>query len=447
MTSPQIESFLSSFVNYENNLDAVDQRAFRLERVNALLGALGGPQTKYPSIHVAGTNGKGSVCAFTESVLRAAGYRTGLYLSPHLVSLGERVRIDGKPLADEDFYSLITERRDVIERFRQTAQYGRLTYFEALTALAFCAFARAGVEVAVLETGLGGRLDATNTVSALGCGITPIGLEHTKQLGATLEEIAREKSAIIKPGANVFAVSAPQDSAALNVIEARCREVGVPLTLVGREVTVEKGAISPEGQAFRVQTPRAVYDLRTRLVGDHQAQNAAMSVALIEGLIERGFSVSPENISDGISSAVLAGRFELRGTGPAVVLDIAHNPPAFERLKQTLEEIFPEKKINVVLGISADKDVPAILRQVNGFAAKVFLTKSRHPRAADLNREELKALLPSTDEVFFVEDVVLAVERAVTQSQKGDVVLITGSVYTVGEAMAFLNKDKQYGTE
>jgi len=193
-----------------------------------LLRALGSPQEKFSCIHIAGTNGKGSVCSYTESILRANGYRTGLYTSPHFVKVNERIAIDGQPIKDDVLLSMVSAYRATINGFSDNAKHGQLTYFEVLTALAFCVFAREKVDIAVLETGLGGRLDATNTVNPFVCGITSIGLEHTRQLGDTLEEIAGEKAAIIKPGKNVAAVSAVQERQALEVIEARCREVNVP---------------------------------------------------------------------------------------------------------------------------------------------------------------------------------------------------------------------------
>jgi len=444
MTSPQIESFLSSFVNHENNLNNVDQKAFQLERVIALLEALGSPQEKFPCVHVAGTNGKGSVCSFTESMLRAGGYRTGLYMSPHLVEVNERIAIDGHPVKNDVLLSLIEEHRMVIDSFRDKAELGRLTYFEVLTALAFCAFARAKVEIAVLETGLGGRLDATNTVHACVYGITSIGLEHTRQLGNTLEEIAGEKAAIIKSGTNALAVCSQQKKEALDVIEARCREVSVPLVVVGRDVTVEEIKKEERMQTFRVKTEKANYDLQSRIVGVHQAENAAMSIAMIEALGERNFPVSPEHINEGIASAVLPGRFEIQGTGPAVVLDIAHNPAAFNQLQKTIIKFFPDQSIKVVLGVSADKDSDAIFRIVDGFAQDVILTKAQHPRAADLSAKELKTNF-SQSNVCFIPSVPEAVAAAIEQSEREDVVLITGSVYTVGEARAYLKKDQGNG--
>ncbi|HEX8824416.1 MAG TPA: folylpolyglutamate synthase/dihydrofolate synthase family protein [Archangium sp.] len=398
-----------------------------LERVEETLEALGHPERSFPALHVAGTNGKGSTCAFASAALHAAGHRVGLYTSPHLVRVNERIRVDGVEIPDEVFGQRILE---VLERHPAAAT--SLTYFEFGTVVAFWHFAREAVDVAVVEVGLGGRLDATRACQPLVTAITPVSFDHMEYLGHTLGAIATEKAGILKPGVPV--VVSRQEPEALAAIERGAGEVGAPVLLEGRDFSLHArpdGGLSYEGSGL----PLEGFSLGLR--GLHQRQNAAVAVAALEQLSARGVSVSPEALRTGLAGARWPGRLEELGGQPPVLLDGAHNPAGVQVLLEGLRSLYPGRRIHCVFGVVADKDRGPMLRALLPTCTSVHLTPLETPRSLgpEYYVEEARALCadvcayPSLDE---------ALAGARGRAAPGDVLLCTGSLFLVGSVRARL---------
>ena len=322
MTYPQALEYLDSFSNYEQIVRYSYPEAFSLERVERLLERLGRPERRCPTLHVAGTKGKGSTCAFAASILSAAGLRTGLYTSPHLASFRERIRVGGEPIPEEDLAEVVRR----IRPFTLRQGEGRdLTYFEVTTACAFLYFAMRGVQAAVVEVGMGGRLDATNLLLPEAAAITPVSFDHTDKLGETLAQIAEEKAGILKPGRP--AVIAPQHPESGRVIERTALRVGAPLHWLERETRIEGVELSRRGSRAVLQTPLRAYHLTIPLLGRHQVTNAAVAVRMVEILSQRrpDLRVTARHIEEGISRTSWPGRCQLLEGSPAVLIDGAQN--------------------------------------------------------------------------------------------------------------------------
>jgi len=412
-----------------------------LENVGRLLELLGRPEQAFPSVQIAGTNGKGSVAAMLDSVCRASGLRTGLYTSPHLVSVTERVRLSGREISREEFARHATLVRAASEEVSRRA--GALpTFFEQVTAVALSAFREARVDLAILETGLGGRLDATTAARAATVAVTPVAFDHQEYLGATLREIAGEKAAVIRPG--VRAVVAPQEPEAARVIEARCRECGVEPRPVedGFEVEGECGA----GRLLaRVRTSARDYGpVCLALRGRHQLVNAAVAVALAETLAGGGFPITPEAVVSGLERAEHPGRLELdEDADPPVLFDGAHNPAGARALRAYLDE-FVRRPVTLVFGAMRDKALAEMGSALFPAAEHLVLTSPRNPRAA--SPEELVRAVPapptsSTISLAPASADAFALARAHTPP--GGLVCVTGSLYLVGEVKAQLRKAEQ----
>ncbi len=404
-----------------------------------LLERLGSPQDAYRIVHIAGSNGKGSTAAFAESILRAAGLRTGLYTSPHLIDFAERIRVNGRPVGARALARLVTRARPAGETVSREAGRGA-TFFEITTAMALLHFAEAKVDVAVIETGLGGRFDATNVVRPAVCAITPIALEHQKQLGRTLGAIAREKAGILKRG--VPAVSAVQTMAAREVLRARARALGAPLAFLGRDFHARRlaeGGFAYEGLEIRL--PR----LRCALAGPHQIANAALALAACERLASSGLRIGPEAMARGVAAARWPGRLEVVRRDPAgrplVVLDGAHNPAAARVLAEALPRTFPCRRVLLVAGAMADKDLGALARAlapaVTRTGGVVIATAPVFERSAD-PRLLADHFRRAGARVLVARTVPAAIDRAIARARPGDLVLVAGSLYLVGEARAHL---------
>ena len=392
-----------------------------LETIHLILDRLGHPEREFPALHVAGTNGKGSMAAFLAAILREGGYRAGLFTSPHLVSFTERFRINGTPVAEDVLVPLAEELLAVAPE--------EATFFELTTALALLWFAREGVDLAVLEVGMGGRLDATNAVPGILSLITPVSLDHCRYLGTTLAEIAGEKAGIIG-GAPV--VCAPQDDAALAVIAARAAATGAPLSCCGREFRAEwRGeGLSYLGLAVHLS------GVRPGIPGDYQRDNAACALAAAELLTERGFPLSPAALSRGIESASWPGRMELFPGEPRLLLDGAHNPAGVAALLESLARVERERLI-LLTGVMADKDREGVLGPLLDRADEVVTAAVALPQATPAG--ELAAYcrsrgVPATAAASVAEAVALATERAGAR----DLVLVAGSLYLVGAVRGVL---------
>ncbi len=456
-------NYINSFTNYETTPGVGrDLNQDGLERVHLLLRLLGRPQNSFNNVVIAGTKGKGSVAAMIESVLREAGYRTGLYTSPHLHTFRERIRSGGSLISPADMARLTEKVVPVVERIRALGDPTLLpTTYELATALAFLYFQERGVQYAVLEVGLGGRLDAVNVVTPMVSVITSISLDHTEVLGDTLPEIATEKAGIIKPNGRV--VSAPQQDEVMEVLSRVAEGQKARITVIGREVYVGTGHLPevvsddagvPIYQSFTVNfedewgTPAGRLRVRLPLLGNHQQVNAAVVLAVLQILKEEGADLDRDAIVNGLSGVLWPGRLEVVRREPIVMADGAHNVESIAKIGQALADLFPKRQVIVVFGTSREKDIAGMLKELRTWTdgisgpsvERLIVTKSKHPRAAD--PKEVAHLAVGTGlTVELREDVRSALSRAETsvkQLARADrldpVVLATGSLFLVAEA-------------
>lgn len=399
-----------------------------LQRTLALLHELGDPHELFQGVHVAGTNGKGSVCAMLASILQAAGYRVGLMPKPHLVSYTERIQVDQRPIAEADFAGLLTEVQPIINKV--AAELGPPTEFEILTSAALYYFARAGIDLLVCEVGLGGRLDSTNVLDLGVEVITNIALDHTQHLGSTLEAIAAEKAGILKPDS--LAITAAQPPA-LGVIEAAARQQRIPILRLGHEI--ELRAIDREwaGIEATITTPAGTYrDLRVPLLGLHQAENAAVAVAAVDGLRARGWEVSDGAMRDGLARTRWPGRLEVIDRHPTVLVDGAHNPAGLERSLAAVRTLAKARPLVIVFGAMKDKDLPSMLGQLRAMGVPVIFSAIDWHRAA-APADLAKQFGQPADVAASAKE---AINRARQRAGANGIVLVCGSLYLVGEAIA-----------
>lgn len=428
--------YLDSFINYEKILPQDYKGAFRLERSERLLKLLGDPQKDYRIIHIAGTKGKGSVAAMIASVLKAAGLKVGLYTSPHLVSFTERIRLNGRPITEEDLCDIVSCAEPYMEELRADG----LSFFEAYTACAFSYFSEEDADVAVLETGMGGRLDATNAADAGISVITPISMEHTRVLGHTLQDIAREKAGIIKKGS--ITISAAQKDDALKEIIEACGRNNAPLRLVGRDILISEGGFDRDSQAFSVRTEFMNYpSLTLKLRGRHQLVNAATAVGAVEAFRVYGHAVSQDSVREGLLNTEWPGRLEVLNEDPLVVADGAQNPASAGALVEAVKRHFSFRRLILILGISKDKDIEKVSRRLLEITDSVVLTRAQNPRAAD--PEIIKKYIRDIPcEVTSSSEYAL--RSAYSSAGKEDLILITGSLYLVGEVRRKAGKPESH---
>lgn len=446
MTYHEALDYLYSFTDYGNmRTYRYSAETFDLSRMAALMDRLGNPQHRYPSVHVAGTKGKGSTCALMESALRAAGYRAGLYTSPHLQDFCERICVNGEQIPPQVVAALAEEIRPIVE------QVPGLTTFELTTALAFLYFARREVDIAVIEVGLGGRLDATNIITPLASVITSLSYDHTHLLGTTLTEIAGEKAGIVKPGVPV--VSAPQAEEALAVIERVAEERRAPLTVLGCEWLYAAGRRSLSGQTFFIWSADEQQHLHRLidegytiewappryeipLLGDHQIQNASLAVAALHEVRRRWRPLAEEAIRRGFREVQWPGRFEVLARHPYVVADSAHNRDSAQKLAAAAREYFPGSRVVLIFGASADKDVSGMFDELLPNVGHVIATQAVHPRALDAEGLADLAHAKGAASVEALSPVAAALERALSVAGSQDLILATGSLFVVAEVRA-----------
>jgi dihydrofolate synthase/folylpolyglutamate synthase len=422
--------YLYSFVDFSRERsDRYSADAFDLTRMVELMARLGQPQLAYPTIHVAGTKGKGSVSAMIASALGLGGYLTGLYTSPHLTQFTERIQIDGEEITPEEVVEITGELR------QHVPHVPGLTTFELVTALGFMAFARRDVDCAVIEVGLGGRLDATNVVQPLVTVITSISYDHTHLLGESLEEIAREKAGIIKAG--VPLVLSPQPSEARRAILARAKEVGSAVIEVGKDWRVSGVEQDLEGQSLvitRVADPEEAIPLRIPLLGQHQLENAAAAYAALDLVSEYGLPVGSDAVQEGFGEVDWPGRFQILAHNPDVVVDAAHNRESSRRLAETVEAVFPGRPVTLIMGASADKDLEGMLLELAPVADRIIFTQAFHPRAED--PEALQQLAKGLGfEGECAGTVSEALVTAMADATPDSVILATGSLFVIGEIL------------
>jgi len=361
---------------------------------------------------------------------------TGLYTSPHLHNLRERISIDGRLISEAQFAAAMTRIKPFIESMKQDTDFRQLTYYEALTALAFAYFQNRQVDFQVLEVGLGGRLDATNVALPVVCIITSISMDHTQILGNSLEEIAREKAGIIKPGC--WVVLSPQPEEALSVISAVCREKKAKLVQVGKDITWHKIGGDLHQQSLVIDGRTTKYEISIPLLGDFQLENASAAVAALEILASEGFAISLASIADGLARVKWPGRFQILREQPTLLVDGAHNVESTKRLVSNIKAYFPHKKIFLVFGTSCDKDIAGIVKELVRLSSQVIVTQSSHSRAAPLSalvgEFTKQGVKPETSET-----VPPAISRALSLANDGDVICVTGSLFVVAEALDYFS--------
>ena len=436
----EIDAYLNTFTNWEPRLDQAGVSSFSVERMDALLKVFRHPESALLFAHIAGSKGKGSTAAFLASILRAAGYRTGLYTSPHLYSYHERMRIlepkvkvspapfEGAILPRE-FEQRLLFHREGIDRLRASGV--DVTYYELMTALAMAHFAAKGVKVVVLETGLGGRLDATNVFETSVCGITPIGLEHTAILGNTLGKIAVEKASIIKASSQ-RAAFAPQSAEVMAVLMDRASVYGIIPTLVGADMPVDIEEVSLSGTRFNISGRRDYHGVFTQLSGEHQAYNAALAIAMAEDLETYGLFITEESVIRGIAETVWPGRFEIFPGNPTLVVDCAHTVESARACAQAFMSLFPGRRAVLLLGMSGDKNIAGVCRELSSVAERVVVVKTHHPRAFEFSVAMLEEFFPNIPSIFLTDTVVAKAEALRLAGQDG-IVLAAGSVFLAAE--------------
>ncbi|MDP3208453.1 MAG: folylpolyglutamate synthase/dihydrofolate synthase family protein [Rhodoglobus sp.] len=434
---------------YEELLARVGEEAPqpRLAPTRRVAELLGDPQRSYSVIHITGTNGKTSTSRMTESILRAYGLRTGLMTSPHLVRVNERIVIDGQPISNRALAENWADIRpfiDMVDAELIANSEETLTYFEALTVLAFAAFADAPIDVAVLEVGMGGEWDSTNVADGQVAVLTPIALDHTQRLGSTVQEIARTKSGIIKPVASV--VSAAQTPDALAEIERAVDLTESTLAVEGGAFGLESSSVAVGGQVITVRGLAGTYsDLFLPLFGDHQGRNAALAIAAVESFLGSGTqALVGDLLAEGLATATSPGRLQVVGVEPTVIVDAAHNPHGATALAAALGSYFTFDEVVVVLGILQDKDAAGIIEELSPIAARFNVTQSRSERAVP--NDELAVLVAERagqDSTYQFETVeeALADARAWAGESDRRAVLVTGSITLVGEAIALAKSE------
>lgn len=434
----QALNYIYSFVDQEKlQPDKYEPKRFDLTNMHTLLAMLGDPHRRLWAIHIAGTKGKGSTCAMMASVLQAAGYRVGLFTQPHLHTFRERIQINGQLISEEEMVALLEALKPSIEQLPDPST------FEIMTAMAFQYFAEHEVDFAVIETGLGGRLDTTNVIEPLVAVITSISYDHTYILGDTLQEIAGEKAGIIKEGRPV--VCAPQRPEALKVIAGTCQERNAPLTLLGEDWLWERTEANLDGQGLSVTCMMVngeglMKSGETRefwipFLGPYQLVNATTAIATVDQLYRQGVNLSVKQVRDGLRATHWPGRLEILARDPLLVMDGAHNVDSVQRLMSTLADDFPHERLKVVAGFSADKDVQGMLAELTSRVDELLLTKSIHPRSADPN-ELVKKVGHSRAQVSVVKDVPSAMWQALAGAHPEDLICVTGSLFVVAEARA-----------
>ena len=439
----QAEEYIHSFIDYEM-LPGIPyaSRGYGLKHIEEVLERLGNPHLAAKTVHVAGTKGKGSTAAMIAQVLSTSGYKTGLYTSPHLHNLRERIRMDGNLISLTEFAALVAELKPYLETMKHEPSCRRLTFFEVLTVLAFVYFRQERADFQVLEVGLGGRLDATNVVKPEACVITPISLEHTQILGDSLEKIACEKAGIIKPGC--WVILSPQQREVAPIIRDICRRREARLVQVGEDITWRKLTSDFHKQSFVVQSKMGARCFTIPLLGDYQIENAATAVATLELLDSLGCAISTKDIAQGLARVEWPGRFQILSYNPITLVDGAHNVASVKRLVENIKEYFNYDKLFFIIGASCDKNISGIVKELTFLSPQVVVTRSSHPRAAsplDLAAEFAKGGIKPK----ITNAVGQALSQTLPLAREGDLICITGSLFVVAEALDYMERFQTSG--
>jgi len=428
--------FLSSLNDFERlRIVRYTTQNFDLERMRTLLKKLGNPQDKFRSVHVAGTKGKGSTCAMIASMLQACDHKTGLYTSPHLVDIRERIVVNGHMISHADFTRLVRQIAPIVERMKPTP-----TYFDVLTAIAFAYFAEQGVEIAVVETGLGGRLDSTNVIKPEVTAITSISKDHMGQLGTTLDRIAEEKAGIFKPGIPALTVLQPPEVEA--TFKRIAERVGAPFEIAGKNIEFsyrfESSRMLGPHNRVCLTTPSSKFEhLAVPLMGEHQAINCGLALSVIDRLKARGITINDAKAMEGLARTSLPGRMEMVSTTPRIIVDGAHNAASLDAMMRAIGQYIPYDSMVVIFGCCADKDVPGMLERITSGADKVIFTPVDNIRSSDpseLAARYVELYGKMAQVASTLEEALGIAYRAVT---KEDLICITGSFYLVGTAKKY----------
>ncbi len=435
--------YLFSHTDYEQMLRVRYNRdTFSLDRMNGLLKKLSNPHTKLKTVHIAGTKGKGSTAMMLASMLRSCGLKVGLYTSPHLQDIRERIRINGDMISRAALTRQIAKIEPIIEKMKGD----KPTFFEIFTAIAFDHFADQQLDVVVVETGLGGRLDSTNVLKPMVCGLTSISMDHMHQLGKTLKEIATEKAGILK--SDVPAISVPQDPEAERVLRKIGRQNGAKLLFTGRDIDfsyrVESSRMDGCHTRVCLTTPQSRFEhLPVPVLGEHQAVNCGLALALLDQLKQQGMAIDDGRAVEGLNNVYLPGRMEMIYSDPRVLADGAHNADSVRALMRAIGQHIPYDSMVMIFGCAADKDIQGMMEQVATGADKVIFTRaSNSPRAADPKElaeiyEELSGRVAQV-----MEDVTEAIRTAANAVSREDLICLTGSFYLIGEAKQLLQQAK-----
>lgn len=414
-------------MNYEQALEYIHSITWRgsrpgLSRTEELLGKIGNPERTFKAVHIVGTNGKGSTAAFIESVLRKAGYKTGLYTSPYICRFNERIRFCGEEIPDDE----LAEITEFVKPYAESME-DQPTEFELITVIGFEYFRRAGCEIAVIEAGMGGELDSTNVIpTPLVSVITAIGLDHTKELGETFAEIALTKSGILKSGTT--AVFYGENEEALSVINKKCHDMNVPLYVPAfSDIDIKSSDIF--GSVFSY---KEYNELKISLVGEYQVKNAVVAVTAINQLRKNGIDISDSELKIGLSEAMWPGRFELLGTNPIFISDGAHNPHGMSAAAKNIKKLFKGRRVAVIMGVMADKDYHRMLDMIKDFTGKLYSITADNPRAlsADSLAESAKVHGIISESYNSVYDAVLV---AIREQGTDGIICAFGSLYMYGE--------------
>ena len=439
----QAKEFLLQTIDYEKLTQyKYDSSSFDLKRMEEMMAFVGNPHKKRRCVHITGTKGKGSTSIIIASILKELGLKTGLFTSPHLIYLEERMKVNDRMISQKMFVELINRLKPYVDRIMLKNPTLMPTFFEIVTAIAFLYFERKKVDISVLEVGMGGRLDSTNIILPEISVITPVSYDHTDRLGHTLDRIAYEKAGIIKEGVPV--ISSAQEPEPLSVISKTCKEKNARLYLVGKDILINNIKVTKRngfyGTEYEIRTWRNIYkNIFLPLVGRHQVENCATAIGALDVLAENGIiETNNENIINALAKVKCPARIEVISESPLIVLDTAHTVSSMKILRESIKENFSFKKLIVVIGLSADKDIEGILKEIAFVADDLILTRTGNPREAEPEKMAVTAKRFYRKNPMVIEDIDKALKEAKRIAEKDDLICITGSFFLAGKLKKLL---------